>query len=89
MKRAPSSNGPVIAAIVLAPLLMVMGYLGTYYWLGEYGEMLMPGNPVPVRVRHYKYQWMVDAFRPMARLESAVTGAQVWVFQKDRPVLNW
>ena len=72
MERKGTWAAPV-AAFVLLIAVLGPAYVGRYFWLSSTasgGEVVN----TPIVLRIYRYAWLRDAYRPMARIESSWTG---------------
>jgi hypothetical protein len=82
MTSRPSTAAPILAVLVIV-LVTLGAYVGAYFWLGvledatnEYPELGL-GKSKPYLYRQYRYEWLVDAFRPAAKVESRLIDGHV------------
>src|SRR5262245_62011061 len=69
-------------ALIVVPL---GAYVGGYFLLGQRFEYVPRGGPVLTfdTERMYPQRWMVDFFRPAARIEERIRGVRVEVIWRD------
>jgi hypothetical protein len=72
--RVSIATGPAIATAIF--LAVLIPYTAGYYLLGKIGTLAIPEGMV--RVRSYRHQWQSEVYRPAAKVESLLTGREVW-----------
>ncbi len=63
--------------VFLIVLFLSALYAGAYFQLGTF-EPADPNSGYS-HYRFYRQEWMLTAFEPMAKIESALTGESVWI----------
>lgn len=73
---------PAISACVTSILMILVAsaYVTGYFVLGDTRDAMLPSGTRQVR-RCFKSEWLVSAYQPIAKIESVVTGVNVWVGQ--------
>lgn len=68
-------GGYIVPVACTVFLVLIAVYFGGYFGLSMVAEIPEPSQDFPHRyVRLYPFRWIAVAYRPLARLESAVTG---------------
>jgi hypothetical protein len=70
MNSRPSTAAPILAVLAIV-LLSLAGYVGGYFWFGEYGAS--PGYVL----RLYRYEWLIPFYKPAAFIEEKLRGGKV------------
>jgi hypothetical protein len=70
-----SRTAPIIATVMV--LTFLGAYVAGYFLLSKRGTAATPAGLV--LVHSFKYQWLADVYEPATRVETALTGRQVWV----------
>ena len=83
---------PYLTATVVV-LVLLAGYVGGYFWLGEYerlwdpalvGPLIMPDQ---VHVRSYSHLIVKSAYVPLGWVECRLRGEHVLLLTTDDPLL--
>ncbi len=90
MKR-PSSTALALIALLFLLALLLAAYIGGYFWLGEAraGGDPFAEPPTITLERTYRREWLADAFKPLALIESFITGRQVVIQCEESPEDAW
>lgn len=70
------ADWPIVAVLVLAVVLVPLAiYFGGYFAMGGIGTVSTQYETK--MCRFYPAQWLADAFRPAARIESFLAGHEI------------
>jgi hypothetical protein len=79
MEDKRSSAIWIIPAFVALLFIAPATYVGGYFLLSSGGEVSSPDGHLFGYARIYQQQWLANAFSPLAKLESQLTGTQTQV----------
>lgn len=84
MTSRPSIVAPILAVLAIV-LAMLGAYVGGYFWLGSYSETPSIWAKEGIVIRTYPHEWQVKLFRPLAILESWLTGYRIEIGAPGKP----
>jgi hypothetical protein len=85
-REAKWSSAAVVAGVIAAVLLLLLGYTAAYFTLGEAYPGMTSGEDV--LIRHYAHYWEVGLFRPAAACEQRATGRIVVLLSGPSPYMT-